>query len=31
MHWFCVMQKMGEGWEMAFEGKNEVIGQVTLV
>jgi hypothetical protein len=31
MHWFCVMQKMGEGWEMAFEVKNKVIGQVTLV
>jgi hypothetical protein len=27
MHWFRVMLKMGEGWEIAFE----VIGQVTLV
>jgi hypothetical protein len=31
MHWFCVMLKMGEGWEMAFAVKNEVIGQVTLI
>jgi hypothetical protein len=31
MHWFCVMLKMGKGWEMAFEVKNEVMGQVTLV
>jgi hypothetical protein len=25
------MLKMGKGWEMAFEVKNEVMGQVTLV
>jgi hypothetical protein len=31
MHWFCVMLKMGEGWELAFEVKNEMTRQVTLV